>query len=144
MAEQFLQLLLATLQLFVGAADMDIMFRLPGKTALMQAIFCRHWQLVQLLLELRALAAHGADDNAASVAHVVAFFRRLGRTPHVHRFDSRLAMHRRPVALQTLLYSADHSDHFVKPCPNIASPVGPALLLDSPLNTCALGTACHG
>ena len=29
-AEQFLQLLLATLQLFVGAADMDIMFRLPG------------------------------------------------------------------------------------------------------------------
>ena len=29
-AEQFLQLLLATLQLFVGAADIDIMFRLPG------------------------------------------------------------------------------------------------------------------
>ena len=110
----------------------------------MQAISCRHRQLVHLLLELCAPASHGADDNAASVAHVVVLFPRLGRTPRVHKFDSRLAVHRRPVALQTLLYAVDHSDHFVRPCPNIASPLGLALLLQSPPHTCAFGTACHG
>ena len=68
----------------------NVLASCPGGTALMQAISCRHRQLVQLLLELCAPASHGADDNIASVAHVVVLFPRSGRTSRVHEFDSRL------------------------------------------------------